>query len=102
MTAVILPGQEFTIKVDGIRFEVKALSGKQQVELAKHLQGAVDAETQGSVIDAMEAAKAILDFIFGREQGDQYWSETVDAGIAIAIAQKVFSKAALDADEVKN
>lgn len=101
MTALILPGQEFEIEVEGLTFTVKALAGKQQIALLKAINECSKLEDEDQ-LGALEATENVLVCIFGEEQGGRYWEETVDTEMAHAIAAKVLKRGRLDEDEEKN
>jgi len=97
-----MPGEEFDIVVDGLRFTVKALTGAEQMELAKIMEGVADAEAGYGIDAVVRNAKSALDYIFGVDRADELWSSTVDGRRAMDIARSVMSRTSLDEDEVKN
>lgn len=101
MTAVILPGQEFDIEVEGVTFTVKALAGKQQIELLKAINKCSKLEDEDQ-LGALEATVEVLNCIFGEQRAQKYWEESVDTEMAHEIAAKVLKRGRLDEGEAKN
>lgn len=103
MAAVVLPGERFNISVHGQEYSVKALSGAEQLELAKLIDEAQRAEISGESVEAMVlAAKACLDVAVGEGVAKELWETKVNTRIAVEIASRVFIGSELSEDEAKN
>ncbi len=102
MTALILPGQEFEIEVEGLKFTVKALAGRAQIALFKAVLDAGKLEETDKRVESMEATEQILKVIFGDELGSEYWNESVDCEMTHQIARLVLNRGKVSEDEEKN
>lgn len=101
--SVILPGQEFELSYgEGQTVRVKSLSGQQQLELAEIMQRAIDAESEGSIVALIQAAKDAMIYIFGDAEGERLFRESVNAPMAMEIARKMYAAGQLSEDDEKN
>lgn len=97
----ILPGNTFQVEVQDERYEVRALTLKRQEDLAALVQKLADMEegkTNG--LGGFALAREGLEMCVGKDNAAKL-AESIDAEIAIQIASKTLSKAAVDDEEKK-
>lgn len=109
--AVIFPGQEFTVEIGGGKqMQAVALTGKQQRELgecidkinsairAVHIDGKANPLT---LVEEYDATRAALACCYDSETADQLLETELDTQLAFELAQAIYFKQAIDADDKK-